>query len=276
VSKARSVPEDALPGLAGPLVAAAGWIAMRGAQGFLLANGVGLRATLVCAELMLAAPAVVALALTGRRLASAFALRRLDSRTTSLCFALGGAFWGLSLGLFELQYALWAPPAGYLDAFQRLHDLLKPAGPFDGLVSLTAIALAPAACEELVFRGAVYPALSRWLGTGAAVFGSSLLFGLIHVDASAGHLTLYRVPFAFAVGLGLALLRARTGSLLPSIVAHATLNGITFFAAPLAASAPGTLPEPQPLLGALLLAGGALAAAWLFRSLPLTPSEAPA
>lgn len=249
---------------------------MISAQGFLLVGGFGLRATLVTAEVLLATPAVLALLLAGRRLPEALALSAPGGRTLGLSIALGGAFWGLSLGLFEVQYALWQPPPGYLDAFQRLHDLLKPAGPLDALVSLTAIAFAPAFCEELVFRGTVFPALARGFGATVAVLGSAILFGIIHVDAAAGSVTLYRVPFAVAVGLCLALLRARTGSLAPPILAHATLNAITFFAAPLASSVPGTLPDPQPVLGgALFVAGGALSA-WLFRKLPLTRPEAPA
>lgn len=243
-------------------------------QGLLIAHGAGLRPTLLLSELALAAPALLALAAAGRDLPQALALRRLDARTTVLSFALGAAFWSLSLGLFELQYAVWLPPAGYLDSFQRLHDLLRPDGPFDAVVSLSAIAFVPALCEELLFRGAVFPAFERWLGLMPAVFGSALLFGLIHVDL--GYRTLYRVPFAFTVGLALALLRARSGSLLPSTLAHATLNGITFFAAPLARSTPGTLPDAQPLLGAGLLAGGTIAAALLFKRLPLTRPDAPA
>jgi membrane protease YdiL (CAAX protease family) len=274
VLKTRSDPAAPLPGLAGPLMAVTGWIAMVGIQGVLLVRGFGLRTTLVSAEMLLAAPALLALYMAGRRLPDALAIHALDGRTTLVSVALGFAFWGLSLGLFELQYAVWAPPAGYLDAFQRLHDLLKPSGPLDAVVSLTAIAFAPAVCEELLFRGTVFPSLARWLGTAVAVVGSALLFGLIHVDAGAtGVITFYRVPFAFVVGLGLALARARAGSLLPSVLAHATLNAITFFAAPFAASAPGTVPEPQPLLGATLLVTGTVAAAWLFRRLPLTPRE---
>jgi membrane protease YdiL (CAAX protease family) len=276
VSKARSDREAALPGPLAPLVTALGWLGMVAVQGLLITRGVGLRPTLVASELTLAAPALFALVIAGRHLPGALALRALDARTTAVSVALGCAFWALSLGLFELQYAVWLPPAGYLDAFQRLHDLLRPEGPADALVSLSAIALVPAICEELLFRGAVLPSLDRWLGLMPAVFGSALLFGLIHLDQSAGQLTLYRVPFAFTVGLALALLRARTRSLLPSTLAHATLNAITFFAAPLARSAPGALPDAQPLLGAALFAGGAVAAALLFARLPLTRPDASA
>lgn len=166
-----------------------------------------------------------------------------------------------SLGLFELQYAVWRPPAGYLEAFQRLHAALRPSGPIDALVSVAAIAVAPAVFEELLFRGVVLPALLRALGNWGAIFGSALLFGLIHLDLVNPGGLFYRVPFAFAVGLGLGLLRVRTGSLLPSILAHALLNTITFVAEPLAEDPSAGLPDPRPLLGAALLIPGLAVAA---------------
>ena len=61
-----------------------------------------------------------------------------------------------------------------------------------------------------------------------ALLGSAGLFALIHIDTVSAGPAFYRLPFAFAVGLGLAALRLLTGSLIPSMVAHAVLNTITF------------------------------------------------
>ena len=143
-------------------------------------------------------------------------------------------------------------------------------------MSFLAIALIPAACEELVFRGTVLPAFLG-LGPTAAVALSSMLFSAIHLQASAsGEVSPYQLPFTFAVGIGLALLRLRTGSLVPAILAHATVNGITFVTAPFAGSLDGPLPEPRPAFGAALLFGGLFASALVFRLLrrrPLTPER---
>ncbi len=240
-----------------------------------LGGSFGIRTLLVWSELFLALPALVALILLRVNLPDGVGLRPVTSRTAFASVALGASLWALSLGLFELQYTLWKPPPGYLDAFQRLHDLLKPSGPLDTGLSLLAIAVAPAVCEELVFRGTVLPAFLK-RGAPAAALLSSLLFGAIHVDLTGGGVSLYRVPFAVVVGLGLAAIRLRTGALGPAILAHATLNGITFIGVPLAEPFDGSLPDPRPLLGAALFLGGLFASALLFvKALPaLTPRRA--
>jgi membrane protease YdiL (CAAX protease family) len=94
-----------------------------------------------------------------------------------------------------------------------------------------------------------------------------LLFGLIHLDATAsGRFSFYRVPFACAVGIAFAALRLSSGRLLSSMIAHFTLNTITFAVAPLSElPVDGNLPDPRPLLGLAMFAAGTLAATFLIR-----------
>lgn len=273
MGKPRNAAKTCLPAWVPPFTVVAGVLAMGVAQ--VLFRGFGLRPLLVGAETFLMLPALLALAAWRIPLGKGLAFRSLPPRAVALCLGLGATLWATSLGLFEVQYAVWKPPPGFLEAFERLHEMLKPDGPFDALVSLATIAFVPAFCEEIVFRGAALPAFLRRLGPAWAVVLSSLLFGLIHVEW-AGSPSFYRVPFAFTIGMGLALLRLRTGSLWASLVAHATLNGITFFAAPHAAPTAGTLPEADPLLGAALLIGGLVGSAALFRFLPVLTPERPA
>jgi membrane protease YdiL (CAAX protease family) len=161
---------------------------------------------------------------------------------------------------------VWSPPPGYLQEFQRLHEMLRPRGPADAVLSVLAIAVAPAVCEELLFRGFVLQALLARLGTAGAVALSAVLFGVIHLDFSGGGATLYRVPFAIAVGVGFALLRLRTGSLLPAMLAHAVVNATTFGVA-LHEDPVTTLPDPRPGLGLALVATGVAAQGWLLARL---------
>lgn len=262
MSPTRSTRESApAPALLAPVLFLLSWAAMMVAQVLALQAGFGLRPTLFLAELTLAAPGVLALALLGRSPRAALGLLGPEPRLALLAVWSGIAFWVASLGLFELQYAVWAPPPGFLEAFRLLHKALKPAGPLDALLSVAAIAVAPAVCEEILFRGVILPSLLRSLGAGGAILASAGLFGLIHLDATGGAasaLTAYRVPFALAVGLGLGLLRVRTESLWPSLIAHATLNTITFAVAPFVDDPSGGLPAPEPWKGAGLLVVGLL------------------
>ena len=100
------------------------------------------------------------------------------------------------------------------------------------------------------------------------MLGSAGLFGLIHVMPAGHGVSFYRVPFAFFVGLGLGVLLVRTGSLVLPMLAHGTLNSITFLAAiPLAGQEMSREPDPYAALGLPLLALGSLAFAFLLRRL---------
>ena len=101
----------------------------------------------------------------------------------------------------------------------------------------------------------------------AACVTAAALFGLIHVDFTGGPPSLYRVPFAFMVGVALAALRLIAGTLPPAIVAHATLNTITFLAAPYADDPSQGLPDARPWLGASMFVAGSAASAFVMRKL---------
>jgi membrane protease YdiL (CAAX protease family) len=91
-----------------------------------------------------------------------------------------------------------------------------------GSAALTCV-LAPA-CEEFLFRGYMFPALSRWQGPWVAALITGLLFGIVHVaSAPIGYLA----PLAL-LGFALCLLRWRTGSVYPCIVAHSINNSLAF------------------------------------------------
>jgi membrane protease YdiL (CAAX protease family) len=241
----------------GLLVALLGIGAMVGSS-ILLGPHLSLRPLIIFASALLAAPAVLALLLTGRPVAQALALRRLDRRTAVLAAALGLSLWVASLGLLELQYTVWLPPPGYLEAFRKIHEALRPANALDAALSVLAIAAVPALFEETLVRGVVLPSLRPWLGAPGAVLASALLFAAMHFD-------LYRFVFTFALGLALGIVRLRAGALLPCMLVHATLNTITFLAAPLVDDPMDPLPDPRPWLGAALLLGGLAVTVLLFR-----------
>jgi membrane protease YdiL (CAAX protease family) len=275
MSTEGSTRRTALPAPLAPALVLAGWLAML-VPGMVFGMALGIQALLVTSEILLVLPAVAVCLLAAVPARDGLGYRPTAARTLVLSLLAGAAFWAASLGLLEVQYALWAPPPGYLEAFQHLHEALRPAGPFDFLLSVAAIALAPAFFEELLFRGVVLPSLMRGMGAAAAVVVSAALFGIIHVDPSYVLLGLgrhdaafalgafYRVPFAFAVGLGLGALRIRSGSLWAPTAAHALLNSITFMAEPFIED-PGTNPQADPALGAAMLAVGLASSLLLLR-----------
>jgi membrane protease YdiL (CAAX protease family) len=83
---------------------------------------------------------------------------------------------------------------------------------------LAAVFVAPF-CEEIFFRGFVFPGLCEAMPAGWAIVSSSLLFALAHADLGS-------FAVLFIIGLALAFLRWRTKSLWPSIFLHFLNNGL--------------------------------------------------
>jgi hypothetical protein len=79
--------------------------------------------------------------------------------------------------------------------------------------------------EEVLFRGYIFNALLRSWGGPAAYLVSALLFSLAHGLAATQGIIALLAP-TFIIGLVLAWNMHRTGSLLPSFIAHATNNSI--------------------------------------------------
>ena len=256
MGQAGSAARSSLPAWLGIPLAVAGYAAMTAVMA--PAGRLGIHAALAVAELALVTPILAALVFLHIPPAAGLALRRPVRRVGLLALAAGAAFWAASLGLIELQSFVWPPEPGYIEGFRRLHEALRPDGPLDMIVSVAAIALLPALCEEIVLRGVVLPSLGA-LGAGGAVVVSSVLFAAIHDP--------YRMPFTFAVGLGLGMLRVRSGSLVPPILAHALLNTTTFVAAMFFDDPAQDTLDPRPLLGAALLLAGAAASLLAVRAI---------
>lgn len=84
------------------------------------------------------------------------------------------------------------------------------------LLILTVGVLAPVA-EELVFRGLVFRRMKDWMKPGLAIVLSSLIFGLYHGN-------MVQFLYATLMGIMLAVIYNRTGTLWTSILAHVTAN----------------------------------------------------
>ena len=83
---------------------------------------------------------------------------------------------------------------------------------------LVAAGLGPLV-EELLFRGLLYGWMRRHLGVLASASLSALVFASVHAIP-------WLIPSFFAIGVVLALLYERSGSLWPAIALHGTYNAI--------------------------------------------------
>lgn len=89
---------------------------------------------------------------------------------------------------------------------------------FVAVVVPTVCVLAPA-CEELLFRGALFGWLRRRLPVAAAILLTAAIF-------AAAHLLPPLFPVLFVFGLGTTWVRERTGSTFNSFAMHATQNTV--------------------------------------------------
>jgi sodium transport system permease protein len=86
---------------------------------------------------------------------------------------------------------------------------------------LVVMAVAPAICEELAFRGFILSGFRHMGHRGRAIVWSAVFFGLTHA-------ILQQSLIASLVGLVIGLLAVQTGSILPGMVYHVVHNTLAF------------------------------------------------
>lgn len=187
-------------------------------------GGVTLQLTILAFPLLLAAATVVWVAARYRR-AAVPALRIRSRRGTSdVVFGAwtGAALFGAVLfGVAPLVYFVVGLFTG--GAVTPPQQDVLPTDPNAWQVLLGALAVVVAAPigEEIFFRGFLFGSLRRRFGFWVSGAISGAVFAAVHV------LPLL-MPLMFVVGLGLALIYERRGSLVASMAAHAAFNSIGF------------------------------------------------
>lgn len=125
---------------------------------------------------------------------------------------------------FLIVNAVWA---AVLDENTK-EKLLEQLGAEEStlLLALSALlttVIAPI-CEETLFRGYIFAALSKWRGWLPAAILTGILFGGVHAGSAP---VTDLIPLA-ALGFFLCALYQRTGSLYPCIGAHSLNNSLAF------------------------------------------------
>jgi sodium transport system permease protein len=177
---------------------------------------------------------------SGRDLAALGLKRPLAKRYYGAAILIGASAWYLNMRLVEVL--------PIRDEDTQLFELIdRPST----LVVILAVALAPAICEEVLFRGVLVRGLATRFFPLAAVLAGALVFSLYH-------LRIVQLVPTFSLGLMLGYLALRADSALPGMLAHFLNNTIALLVArgdaPPVAHAFGTHPH-------IALAGCAVATA---------------
>lgn len=107
----------------------------------------------------------------------------------------------------------------------QINAYLKQANGVDLVRNIVFLALLPACCEELLFRGIIQRfAFSYWKNASGAVLISALAFALMHMSA-------YDFLPIFLAGIVLAWIYQQTSSLWLNISVHFIFNGLQVFIA---------------------------------------------
>ncbi len=152
--------------------------------------------------------------LRGRRIADVLELRRPPARALLGAGLMGASAW-VAVGLLS-EWLLPVPK----DLLEQMRKALLPEDGSRGLMAVLFLtAVTPAICEEALFRGPILRGLSGRLSPPMAIVLTGLLFGLFHMDV-------WRLLPTAVLGVMLSWLAWRSGSILPSMLAHALNNGV--------------------------------------------------
>lgn len=130
------------------------------------------------------------------------------------------SMWAFFSGLQASGFMQWIDSLGVETVQDTVKILQKSTDPqILGLMIIAAVIAAPL-CEEIVFRGYLYPVAKRFAGPWAAGICSALVFAAAHGSIAA------LVPL-FIFGCVLVFIYEKTGSLWAPMAVHFCFNGAT-------------------------------------------------
>ena len=228
---------------------------------------VGLLLMIVTPQLALVTPCLIAAYLSPHPMRQRLALVKGNWPvwawiSAALATPLIGIISGIIIGLFLEESA----------ALKEMSDIFRQQSQSGFITQLILmIAVTPALCEELLFRGYVQSLLTQVFRPVFGVLVSSIAFAAFHMDP-------VHVIAVVPLGLFLGWLTWQSGSLLPAILAHFTNNLVSVLAiiiAPTADTNTFSLPALEFTLGIFLFGCLGIAAtsfaAIAYRRAPPTP-----
>lgn len=143
--------------------------------------------------------------------------RKLPFTNIMKCFVLG-----ICLYLFNIFVAsLFGGILQYF-GYQYPNNENTFSGVSGLLISLILTAVLPGICEEFLHRGVLLNGMAKHFGVRKALLWSSLLFGLMHMNAG-------QFFYATILGWFMGVIALSTGSLWGSIIVHFTNNALSTY-----------------------------------------------
>ena len=165
-------------------------------------------ALMVISELTFMLPVVVCFLFSGSSAGECFALRGVKPSVALLSIPYTWMVIPLTTALNLLTLFFTDNRAS------EIMNSLSGGGLF--LMALFTAVIGPV-CEELTFRGIIYTGIRKSGSAMQAIVLSGLLFGLFHMNIN-------QALYAFGLGLFFGAVREVTGSIIPPIICHMTVN----------------------------------------------------
>ncbi|MFQ5413351.1 MAG: ABC transporter permease subunit/CPBP intramembrane protease [Phycisphaerae bacterium] len=153
-------------------------------------------------------------------LVGGFACRVPRMRYIAAGVLIGVAAWVPVHEITVLQGQMLPMPERTVEALEAMERVIRSLHPAQALMCLAVV---PALCEELLFRGLLLTGLATALRPASAVIASAVVFGVFHF-------ALFRFVPTTALGVVLGLLCWRARSIVPGVIAHMLHNGVTLSA----------------------------------------------
>ena len=155
------------------------------------------------------------------QLPSGFALRLPPALMWLTAFLLGTSLW---VFVYELEVSMLT--ADRIAELQQLHEIvIAKFGQVPYWAKLFTLAIAPAFCEELFFRGFLQSSIRQRTSAWISILTAGVVFGLFHVIAQEA-LMLERLLPSTLLGIILGVLFEKSKSVYPGMLLHLLHNGL--------------------------------------------------
>lgn len=132
-------------------------------------------------------------------------------------FAFGAAaLFAISLGLYFL-YALFPGLNSYSNS-ENIETMLESGNP---VLQFINISIVTGIIEEVIFRGLIYNTLKKTMKVPVAVILSAIIFGIAHMNIE-------QFFYTSLLGILMALVYEKYGTIIAPIIVHATFNGSNY------------------------------------------------